>query len=234
MIIKEKNNFSSLSWKRTLEKNLHKWINELDVSPSPEELSIEKSPSPDIYSFYSELCALRSEIHLKAKRDHDAIINFKEILTQFDQTLRTLAKEQLKQIKNSQLQKHEDASQRAFRLLVVEMYERFKRVEDRLGNTPSVRFFTSSVKWRSKWRSLKKGFSILREHFQNILNHEGIHQIKCEGLLFDPNSMKAVEFELIDTVPPNTVLEELASGYLYQKRVLKYAEVKVAVAKGDL
>lgn len=228
----KKTDFCAPSWKATLEKNFFKWMNGLEIPPK--DLKPGQIPPPDIYSFYAELSTLRSEIHRRAKRDHDAANRFREILSQFDQTLRTLAREQLKQIRSDHLQKNEDAYQRAFRLSVVDIYERFKRIEAKLDNPPSRgKIFSASSNRDTNWNSLREGFVILREHFQRLLSHEGIHPIKCEGYPFDPNSMKAVDFELIDTVAPNTVLEELVGGYVYQKRVLKYAEVKVAVAKGD-
>ncbi len=228
----EDNDISSPTWKKSLQDNFQEWLEGLDHPP--EEIQSKTDPLPDLYSFYSELCALRSEIHRSGKRNHEAFVGFKDTLTQFENTLRTLTREQLKQVKTSHSQKNDDARQRAFRLAVVDLYERFKRIEIRLNNPPAKGLFGSAKKWRSGWNSLREAFYILRDHFQNLLSHEDIHRMRCEGRPFDPNHMKAIDFEMLDAVPPNTVTEELSSGYFYQKRVLKYAEVKVAVAKGDL
>ncbi len=228
----EDNDISPPSWKETLQNNFQEWLEELDQVP--ENAPPITDSLPDLYSFYSELCTLRSEIHRNGKRNHEAFVEFKETLTQFENTLRTLTREQLKQVKTSHSQKLDDARQRAFRLSLVDLYERFKRIEIKLNNPPPKSMFGAANKWRSSWNSLREAFYILRDHFQNLLSHEDIHRMRCEGRPFDPNHMKAVDFEMLDTVPPNTVLEELSSGYFYQKRVLKYAEVKVAVAKGDL
>lgn len=222
---------NSHSWKTALEENFQKWMDGLDAEPA--EIEPVSDPPPDLFSFYAELSALRNEIHRSAKRDHDTYSGFKEALVQFDKTLRTLTKEQLKQVKSAPSQQNEEARQRSFRRSVVDLYERFMRIEAKLHHPPTKGLFSSASKWRSSWNALKEGFVILEEHFRNLLNHEDIRRIKCKGLPFDPNCMKAVDFEPADTVAPNTVIEELSGGYLHQKCVLKYAEVKVAVAKGD-
>lgn len=224
-------NPGSQCWKTKLEENFQIWISKLEEEPN--RIEPEMETSPDLFSFYAELSALRSEIHRRAKRDHDAYTNIKETLSQFDETLRTLAREQLKQASASYSLQTQEARMRSFLRSVIDLYERFKRIEEKLQTPPAKRPFFSASKWRSSWNSLKEGFAILEEHFQKLLNHEGIRRINCKGKPFDPNSMQAVDFELIDTVEPNTVLEELSGGYYYQKNVLKYAEVKVAVAKGD-
>lgn len=224
-------NSSSKPWKKKIEDNFQIWISRLEEEPKGTEDEIESSP--DLFSFYAELSALRSEIHRRAKRDHDAYADLKETLSQFNQTLCVLTKEQVKHVNTSNSLKNEEAQLRSFLSSAVDLYERFKRIEERLHISPPKRYFFSASKWRSSWNSLKEGFAILEEHFKKLLNHNGIRRMNCKGNIFDPNSMKAVDFELIDTVAPNTVLEELSGGYFYKKSVLKYAEVKVAVAKGD-
>jgi len=53
------------------------------------------------------------------------------------------------------------------------------------------------------------------------------------GQPFDPTKMKAVAVEESDTLPHNTVIEELAAGYFHKGEVLKFAEVKITSRKGD-
>lgn len=231
MKINNREKFAFQSWKKTLEDNFRAWVEELDGPP--EDLLPQKDIPPDMFSFYSELCTLRSEIHRSAKRDHEAYVDFRETLTSFENTLKAITKEQLKLVKLSSNNKSDDACQKAFRLSVVDLYERFRRIEAKLEKPPAKKLFGSKARWRNSWTSLRDGFYILRDHFQNLLNHQEIYRMKCEGRPFDPYSMKAIDFESMDTVAPNTVVEELSGGYFYQKSVLKYAEVKVAVAKGD-
>jgi len=46
--------------------------------------------------------------------------------------------------------------------------------------------------------------------------------------------MKAVEVEENPSLPHNTVIEEIAAGYLHKDEVLKFAEVKIAIHKGSV
>jgi molecular chaperone GrpE (heat shock protein) len=111
--------------------------------------------------------------------------------------------------------------------------ERLKRITAKLADPPGRRVLFRERTWRSAWASLREGLEMLCEHFEDLLEHEGIEPILCTGRPFDPKRMKAIAFERTDAVTPGTVREELAGGYLYNGRVLKFAEVKVAVEKGD-
>jgi molecular chaperone GrpE (heat shock protein) len=222
---------TSQFWKETLELNFRTWLNGLEADPT--DLQPENELPPDLFSFYAELSSLRSEIHRRARRDHDVYTGIKETLDQFSRMLQRLTREQLKPSGSSQIQKNNTARQLSFRRSIVDLYERFERIKGKLHSPPSKGFFFSTAKWRSDWNSLKEGFFILEEHFHNLLRHEGIHRMNCKGRPFDPNRMKAVDFVVIDTITPNTVIEEISGGYFSQEHVLKYAEVKVAVAKGE-
>jgi molecular chaperone GrpE len=113
------------------------------------------------------------------------------------------------------------------------MLERLNRLENRLERPPEVSLLSARRKWAEAWSSLRQGFVLLREHFELLLREEGIMPMQTVGQPFDPTKMKAVAVEESDTLPHNTVLEELAAGYFHKGEVLKFADVKIAIRKGD-
>lgn len=71
---------------------------------------------------------------------------------------------------------------------------------------------------------------ILRQ-FEEVLKQNGLEPISAEGAAFDPTHHEAVSEESLDSVPPGTVIREVASGYTVRGKVIVPA--KVIVAKGN-
>jgi len=78
--------------------------------------------------------------------------------------------------------------------------------------------------------SLKKGYRMGLDRIDEALQRLGVNEIVCEGKLFDPRIMNAVDIEETRDVPDGTVLEVYRTGYLIDGEVLQPAQVKVARA----
>lgn len=72
------------------------------------------------------------------------------------------------------------------------------------------------------------GFKMIYENMISILEAKGIKEIACQNEQFDPNIMNAVLTEASNEVAPNTVLECLQKGYMYNDRLIRPAMVKVS------
>ena len=118
-------------------------------------------------------------------------------------------------------------SKRAIFLPLVDVYDRFQRLEKRLADPPPMGFFGGRLR-RQTWTGVSDAFAILRDHFSALLRQAGVEKLVTVGQPFDPRSMKAVKVQETADAPADVVLAELAAGYLYQEQVLKLAEVKVA------
>jgi molecular chaperone GrpE (heat shock protein) len=73
-----------------------------------------------------------------------------------------------------------------------------------------------------------EGYEIALRKLETTLRENGVERIECVGERFDPATMTAVEKEPRD-VDELRVLEEVRPGYRAGDRVLRFAEVKVAV-----
>jgi molecular chaperone GrpE len=77
---------------------------------------------------------------------------------------------------------------------------------------------------------LTEGVSMISGMFRDTLGRFGVTEIKSLGEPFDPHVHEALAKIPVKDQPPNTVVEVLEKGYLYQDRLLRPA--KVAVSAG--
>jgi molecular chaperone GrpE len=69
-----------------------------------------------------------------------------------------------------------------------------------------------------------KGVSLVYNRFREVLESEGLGEIKASGEKFDPETMDCVEMV---AGPNNQVVEVVLKGYLLNNKVLRPAKVKV-------
>ncbi|MBW1976761.1 MAG: nucleotide exchange factor GrpE [Deltaproteobacteria bacterium] len=214
-------------WQKTIRENLDLWLNEVtnleDIEPADDE-------PPDLESFFSQLCILSAEFRKASRRSHDTFVQMGETLAEFDGALKRIS------AKLSEFEKEKQAedilSKKRIYLPLVEMFQRFKRIQERLNRPPRSRFLFLATSWQKAWKELREGFNILCAHFEALLGSEGITPVEALGKAFDSTLMTAVEAEETDSAPPGTVIEEFSTGFLYKGYPLKLAKVKVAKGKG--
>ena len=73
-----------------------------------------------------------------------------------------------------------------------------------------------------------KGLKIVRDQFWEVLQSEGVENIKCVGEKFDPQLMDAVAMV---RGARNIVADEVMPGYLYKGKCIRPAKVKVGKGK---
>jgi molecular chaperone GrpE len=78
--------------------------------------------------------------------------------------------------------------------------------------------------------ALTKGYELSIERLDQALGEWNAHEIHCQGKIFDPRRMNAVDREKSQAVPEGTVLEVYRSGYEWNGEVFRPAQVKVACA----
>ena len=76
-----------------------------------------------------------------------------------------------------------------------------------------------------------QGVHMIFDKLHKLLTQEHITPIETHGKLFDPHYHEVLLFEETNTVPENTIIEELQKGYLHKNQVLRCAKVKIAKQK---
>lgn len=225
-------------WKREIEINFRQWLdvvaggaNEGEDALSMAAAPMEEVPAPDLYVFFEALCALRSDVSKSSRRSHETFARFGETLEGFEALLRELS-DRLG-AERRERGSLEQAAQKRFLMPYAEMLERLNRLAQKLAQPPRVGIFSARRQWAAAWASFEQGFVMLREHYELLLRDAGVVAMQTVGLGFDPTRMKAVAVEENGSLPHNTVIEEIAAGYLHKDEVLKFAEVKIAINKGS-
>lgn len=79
--------------------------------------------------------------------------------------------------------------------------------------------------------ALLEGIKMVRKQFCEVLSGIGVSEIEAVGKEFDPDKHNAVMMEDSD-LPSNTVIEEFAKGYAYNRddnvKVIRHSMVKVS------
>jgi molecular chaperone GrpE len=119
-----------------------------------------------------------------------------------------------KRIEREQIQMRQDASMRVIR--------RFLEVVDDLdramANLPAD---SAGAEWMT-------GIDLVYRKLMNILESEGVTEMKVEGQQFDPNLHEAISLSPSPDHESGQIIEVLQKGYMIGDRVLRPAQVRVA------
>ncbi len=76
--------------------------------------------------------------------------------------------------------------------------------------------------------ALVTGYTMSVQRVERALRQHGLEPILAVGERFDPERMEVVEASTGTGRTPGEVLEEVRRGYLWNGRVFRYAQVRVA------
>jgi len=79
--------------------------------------------------------------------------------------------------------------------------------------------------------SFHKGVELIYEQFRDILEKEGLKEIKAKGEPFDPHLHEAVMQQESDELPEGMVMEEISKGYILNDKVIRHSKVMVSKGK---
>ncbi len=74
----------------------------------------------------------------------------------------------------------------------------------------------------------RQGIEMISRQFREVLRKQGLEEIRAVGERFDPFVHEAVEQVESESVPEDTVVEEILKGYTLKGRLLRPSAVKVA------
>ncbi|MBN1637893.1 MAG: nucleotide exchange factor GrpE [Ignavibacteriales bacterium] len=86
----------------------------------------------------------------------------------------------------------------------------------------------SHIEEENNFNSTKEGLKLLFEKFNKTLNDIQIKKINSKGTLFDVNLHDALMQQVDDSIPENTVIEEIEPGYMYKDKVIRHSKVIVS------
>jgi molecular chaperone GrpE len=81
----------------------------------------------------------------------------------------------------------------------------------------------------SKLETYRQGYELMVQEIRRVLDRFGVAEIPGLGTLFDPNIHEAVVREVTTDHEDGKILEEFRKGFKIQHRMLRPAQVRVAV-----
>jgi molecular chaperone GrpE len=197
--------------------------------------SITSDPGPsanghcDLYSMWAAVTALTQEVKLQGR-------SFKQLA----ETLAPVA-----ELPSQLAEMERDAKDRARREMLdvlLDLRDRLHRGLDAARESRAKLGESSRPGWLARLRThdavlrhatetvaaLEKGYDMSLERLNDVLADFDVREIACEGQLFDPNSMQAVDVQETDQKEEGVVLEVYRAGYEWKGEVYRPAHVKVA------
>lgn len=89
---------------------------------------------------------------------------------------------------------------------------------------------TAAARQAGETGPLVQGVALVENQLRDLLRRQGITPIEAAGRPFDPTCHQAVMQQPTSDAPPFTVLNVLEQGYMIHDRVLRPANVIVAIA----
>lgn len=182
---------------------------------------------PDLSTLLSEMAGLKSEVKAESRHFKTTLDTLSNALTTVQTDNKALAGELAAH--GEQLQQMRSETLSTVLLDIVDIYDRLSVGFGVLENyQPVSSLFNHSKKQDIRFiKSFKEGQSITLKRFEQLLRRHNVQAIDCIGKLLDPRTMSAVEIDHNPKLENGIVIEELRKGFLFEKNVLRLAEVKV-------
>lgn len=215
-------------WKATLREDFESWLDTLDDIPT--ELSEEHEPdeNPELATVFGDLASLALESRKSNRRTAEAFSQWNAVLTGFQDDLKRLRERERALLENQPPPESVPAPLAAF---LVDFHDRLTRLAQALTQMPAARLglFGDDSAWKTAWQNQRSALDITLSHLQTFLKEQGFQRIHALGQPLDPTRMAVIETRLAPGKTPHTVIEESASGWLLGSRVLRPAQVVVAI-----
>ena len=200
---------------------------ETDTPSMEEPEGVGPEQRADLFSLFSELAALKSEVHLEARQFKTAVERFGGVADTL-QSDRETWKEQLARAREDA----EQRSQEALKPLLLELLELRDRLE--AGLHAAERYRPKRFAMRSHRheadliKALRNGQELTLRRLENLLVSYDVRPIPVLNRELDPHTMRAAEIDHHADTKNGVVTAELRKGFYWgDKKVLRTAEVKV-------
>jgi molecular chaperone GrpE len=184
--------------------------------------------STDLFSLFSALEALRTEVKTESRLVGGAVEQFREVLELLRNSQANLDREldrtrgELSGLRRSVL--------RPVLLELLDLYDRLAAGQAALQNYRPIRGWFRRIKSRPEDRqfiqSIRDGQAMTLRRLEETLARQQVHPLDVLGRSVDPHTMTVVELDHQPALENGVVTQELRKGFLWGEDVLRLAEVK--------
>lgn len=178
---------------------------------------------PDLHTLLIELTGLKTEVKAESRQ-------FKNTLDTLESALTSMQKDQAEMLKKAEKLEHQhEETIKNMLMNLLDIYDSLSLSADNLQRFQPVNtLFKSSRKKDINFiNQIEQGQLMTVKRLNKSLRNYQVTKIESKGKLLDPITMHAVETADVPAQKNGIVLEELRTGFLYKKQVLRVAEVKV-------
>ncbi len=220
--------FSPADWKDTLRDDFESWLDSMDDIPSEINQEQESDENPDLVTVFGDLSSIALESRKSNRRTSEAFSQWNTVLTGFQEDLKRLRERERVLLEN---QPPSDSVPAPLASFLVDFHDRLTRLVEAQAQMPAARrgIFGDDTAWKTAWKNQRSALDITLSHLQTILKEQGFKRIHALGQPLDPTCMAVVESRLVPGKEPHTVIGEIAPGWLLGSRVLRPAQVVVAI-----
>lgn len=213
------------------------FISYLDAVAEQDEVNLANygNEQTDMYSLYTALSALKSEVKIESKQIKSALDTFKSVFSTLEDShelLRAQARQQ-----QSDLSLYRDDLLRPLLLNLLDMRDRLcmsistleKNLQQKSKKGFWSRLFRSSDSNTSKFliESLYEGQNMSLRRLDQTLEQQGVTILEVIREPFNAEVMRAVNTESIESLDDGIVTQEIRAGFQWEGRLLRAAEVNV-------
>ena len=196
------------------------------VDEHPQKRDEEGDREVDLYTLFSELASLKSEIKIESRQVKQALDHSRELIDAMQQSNKRLGSE-LSELRRAEDVLREEAEQE----LLLEILELRDRVEAGAGSIE--KFKPGGMLERPRGRVKKllggigEGMEISLRRIDGLLSRYKVSPIKAIGQRLDPMCMRAASTGFDAQQDDGIILNEIRKGYRRGGKVLRLAEVVV-------
>lgn len=184
-----------------------------DAGEEEQELKKIEEISPHEKELIKELETAKKQLEEADKKEKELV---KELDANRDTFLRLSA--EFDNFRKIAKKEKEEFVKYANEKLILELIEIYENLERALENTKN----------GNNKDKLIEGMELIYKQFKNVLEKNGLMQIKALGEKFDPYKHEAIMITQTDEYDEDTILEEFARGYMLNNKVIRYSKVRVA------
>jgi molecular chaperone GrpE len=183
----------------------------------------------DLYSLRAAVTALTQEVKLQGR-------SFKQL----SETLTPVAElaPQLAEMKREA----QESARREMLDVLLDLRDRLHRGLDATRKSRAKLYESTGSGWMARlllrhdllrqagegMTAIEKGYQMSLDHLNDVLANFDVREIPCQGELFDPSSMDAVDVQETANAEDGLVVEVYRAGYEWKGEVYRPAQVKVA------
>lgn len=171
---------------------------------------INEKPEAEICVPCTEEVVLKKDEYEKllgdVKKASESMDDIKRLQADFDNARKRLEKDRLEYIKHAK----ED--------IIAEL----------LGIVDNFRRADEAALKTKDFGLLHQGVTMILKEIKSLFEKNSVLEIPSVGEIFDPLKHEAIEYEIRNDLPDNTIVEELLKGYSMNGKIIRHAVVKVS------